>query len=105
MTTRFQTDSKGRQWILKDPDAVLDYPQDWADYLALIPGASIDTVTVTAANDEPTINVDSSEIDGSITIAWISGGTPGAFEGFTYHIVTAQGREDDRTLYVKIKER
>ena len=21
MTTRFQTDSKGRQWILKDPDA------------------------------------------------------------------------------------
>lgn len=105
MTTKFVADSKGRLVIEKDPNAVLDYVLDWTDYMALISPDTIATLTVTPANDDPTIAVDSTNLTGSKTTGWISGGTVGKTEGFTYHIVTASGRHDDRTLYVKIKEK
>lgn len=103
--TKFVQDSKHRWVIDKDPDAVLDYTLDWTDYMAEITPDTIATLTVTASNPTPSITVDSTDLTGSTTTGWISGGTVGQLEAFTYHIVTAQGREDDRTLYVKIKEK
>lgn len=105
MTTKFVADAKGRLVINKDPEAILDYTLDWSAYMALISPDTIASLTVTASNPVPTIAVDSTDLSGSETTGWISGGTVGQLEAFTYHIVTAQGREDDRTLYVKIKEK
>lgn len=103
--TKFVVDSKGRAVIAKDPDAILDYTLDWTDYMALIAPDTIASLTVTASNTVPTITVDSSDLSGDQTTGWISGGDVGNLEAFTFHIITAGGREDDRTLYVKIKEK
>lgn len=48
--------------------------------------------------------VSSSEAAGVIT-PLLSGGTVGQTATFTIRIVTASGRQDDRTFYLKIQER
>lgn len=87
---------------IKDPDAVLDYKFDWSSWLAS--GDTISTATVTASSG---LTVDSSSItDTNTTVtAWLSGGTAGTKYAVTCHIVTAQDREDDRTVSVLVQER
>lgn len=38
-------------------------------------------------------------------VAWISGGTAGTTYRVTCRIVTAGGRTDDRSIFIKVKER
>jgi hypothetical protein len=87
--------------IVKDPDAVLDYPVDWALWLADV-SDTLSSHTVTA---DAGLTVDSSSISGTKVIAWLSGGTAGETYQVVYHVVTAAGREDDRSIFVKITER
>jgi hypothetical protein len=88
---------------LHDPDAVLDYPVDWSDWLT-----GGDTI-VSAEVFPPTgITVGSVDVHPTVVIAWLSGGVPsvsGTKYDVRYHIVTAQGREDDRTITLVVKER
>ena len=111
----------------KDPDAVLDYVFDWqartngtdpagADWLG--PDEVISDHTITA---EAGITVDSSSRtsvtvhDGegtNITIAnhtsvrvWLSGGTAGESYDVACEITTDQGRTDERTIRVPVRER
>lgn len=93
--------ANGKATILKDPSAVLDYTLDWTDWLA---GAadSLATLTVSATNG---CVVDRVQISINLTTAWISGGTVGTTSVVTFHITTFDGRADDRSIYVKIRER
>lgn len=84
----------------KDPDAVLDYPINWAPYLA-----GGDTITDAVATAEAGLTVDSTEFTTTTTTAWLSGGTDGTKYLVTTHITTAEGREDDRTIEIDCKER
>ncbi len=83
----------------KDPDAVLDYQWDWAAWLG----------TDTIAGHEITVPdglaLDSSEATNTTVTAWISDGTVGQSYLATCHIVTAAGREDDRTVTITVLER
>ena len=93
----------------KDPNAVLDYVQEWSAWLtaagdALDPGAGKCTVTATGEAGS-TINVDSVAVVGQTLRAWVSGGVAGETVALRYHIETLGGRKDDRTVYLKIKER
>lgn len=45
------------------------------------------------------------EAGGLIVTPVISGGTVGETASFTMHIVTTADREDDRTIFLKIRER
>jgi len=83
----------------KDPQAVLDYTIDWADWLEtdLI---STSTWTVPSGLTEGTHTNTT-----TTTTAWISGGTEGVVYEITNHIVTAAGREDDRSFNVKIQDK
>ena len=78
--------------FLKDPDAVLDYQFNWGDWLG---ADTIASHTVTAATG---LTVDSSTATSTTVTAWLSGGTEGETYSVTCHIVTAAGREDDRTM-------
>ena len=85
---------------VKDPDAVLDYGFDWSAWLAA--GETIATSTWTVPvglTNESESNTD------TLSVVWLSGGTDRQTYQVVNHIVTSQGREDDRTLKIKIKDR
>jgi hypothetical protein len=102
-----------RRIIEKDPDAVLDYKFDWRALTNQADGAVSDwleageTIT-TGFSIEATngITVDSSSRSNSNTsiTVWLSGGTVGQTYAVRCRIVTTNGRTDDRTLYIKVKE-
>ena len=85
--------------FVKDPDAVLDYEWDWSAWLGT---DTIASHTVTAATG---LTVDTSEATTTAVTAWLSGGSVGASYAVTCHVVTAAGREDDRTATITVQER
>jgi len=85
--------------MLKDPDATLDYKWDWAAWLD---GDTITDATVTATTG---ITVDSIAHDATTVTVWASGGTDGSTYDLVCHVTTTGGREDDRTLSLRVTER
>lgn len=86
----------------KDPDAVLDYKFDWSSWLPS--GDTIASRVVTAA-DGITKDSDSiTDTSTSVTV-WLSGGTANSSYQITCAIVTADGREDDRSMLISVREK
>lgn len=101
MSETFTATETGKQVITKDPDAILDYSIKWTDWLI-----SPDTIiTATAVSDDLALTIVSVVHDGYIVTMWVSGGTPGGRSSLRCRITTQAGRTDDRTVYLKIKER
>ena len=96
----FSISASGKATIVKDPDAVLDYTLDLSDWLTDITD-TLSALTVTGDG----VTIDSSVIDGSDCIAWISGGVVGQPASATFRFTTVGGRTDDRTMFFSIKER
>jgi hypothetical protein len=88
---------------LHDPNAVLDYPVDWSAWLP--DGDTIVDVTVTVPDDITLTGDPEISPEGTIVVAWLAGGTADVKYDVTYHIVTAQGREDDRSITLVVRER
>lgn len=87
----------------KDPDAVLDYQWDWAGAKPwLTDGDTIVDYTITVPAG---LTLDSSEATDTTVTAWLSGGIDRETYSVTCHIVTAAGREDDRTITFTMQER
>lgn len=86
---------------IKDPSAKLDYSVDWSDWLEDV-GDVIVTSTwelspgITKFNEENTLYT---------ATVWISGGNTATIYTATNHIVTGAGREDDRTLTIRVQDR
>lgn len=100
MTDTYTVSASGASSILKDPQATLDYPFDWTAYLAGI------SDTITAASFTVTSGtITASGFVGAIATAWVSGGVAGTTITLTCHITTAGGRQDDRSVYLKVRER
>jgi len=95
------TGASTKYTITKDPDSVLDYTFDWEAWLALIS----DTIASEEVVVETGITCDSSTISVDTVIVWISGGTAGETYRVTCRIVTTGGRTDDRSIFIKVKER
>lgn len=87
--------------FVKDPEAVLDYTWEWADYLQ--DGETIDSFTITPS--VPELVVDSSSATDDTVTAWLSGGDNEQRAIVTCHIVTTDDREDDRSIYVLVLHR
>jgi hypothetical protein len=86
---------------IKDPDAVLDYPISFADWLADISDTYLShAVAVTGG-----LVLDSSIQSSGIITPTLSAGTVGETATFTITITTVSGRIDERTFYLKIQER
>lgn len=88
------------QTFIKDPESVLDFQCDWSDWMAA--GDSISTSSWAA---EAGITVDSDSNTAATATVWLSGGTAGNSYNATNTIVTSQGRTDERTIVVKVRER
>lgn len=84
----------------KDPDAILDYSWDWVDWLESGETISTSLVVVSAG-----INLDSSSASTTKATAWISGGTAGVPYLVTNRITTNLGRQDDRTITIRVTPR
>jgi hypothetical protein len=97
----FKVSASGKASIVKDPDAVLDYALDWTDWL----GAT--DILIDAAWDITNgAAVESSLIhNNKVAVVWISGGDVGTQCALRCRITTVGGRIDDRTVFLKIKER
>lgn len=84
---------------IKDPNAVLDYIVNWATFLGADTISSdswvvpVGITSVTETNTTTTSTI------------WLSGGTIGQKYALTNRIVSAGGRTEDRTIYVKVKEK
>lgn len=86
--------------FVKDTQAVLDYQWDWSAWLPA--GDTILTHTITAAAG---LTVASSANTTTTVTAWLSGGTAGVTYAVACKIVTAQGRTDERSIDIQVKER
>lgn len=86
--------------ILLDPDALLDVAFDWSTWLA-----ESETILSHTATASSGVTVDSSSEDAGIVTVWLTDGTAGTNPVVTCHIVTDGGREDDRSITVRVRER
>lgn len=88
---------------IKDPEAILDYSVDWSEWLP-----EGDTLSDSDWEADDGITIEASpaptNVDG-VTTVWLSGGTVGQSYGVTNHIVTSAGREDDRSITIRVRER
>lgn len=102
MTDTYVVDANGNKpTILKDPDAKLDYIWNWTQWLDDISDTiSLQQVTVPAG-----LTLVSSNIVGKTVVAFISGGAAGETYPVACLITTAGGRIDERTIYLKVKDR
>lgn len=85
---------------VKDPNAVLDYKIDWTEWMP--ENDKIVLSTFTSSDDD--LDVDDSLFDDFTTTVWLSGGVAGQRYTVTNHIVTEDGREDDRSIVIVCKE-
>lgn len=102
--------TSGKATILKDPDAVLDYTFDWTawldDIVDTIASASVPVLTPAGiALDLTAPHGAGYQVVGKTVVVWLKQGLLGKTHQVTCRIVTTGGRTDDRSIYVKIKER
>lgn len=90
--------------LLKDPEAMLDYRIDWgADYL------DGDVLTASSWTVSPIetggVSIVSSRFDLLAATVEVGGGQPGRIYRLTNHVITAEGREDSRSIMLRVENR
>ncbi|HET9336585.1 MAG TPA: hypothetical protein VFO12_09295 [Sphingomicrobium sp.] len=90
--------------LLKDPEALLDYSVDWgADYL------TGDVLTESGWTVSPAeaggVSIVSSRFDLLVSTVQVGGGVAGRIYRLTNHVVTAEGREDSRSILLRVEKR
>lgn len=87
----------------KDPAAKLDYAVDWTAWLQA--SETITTSTWTAPAGLTKMSSPAESVVGGKATVWLQGGTVGQSYAVVNHIVTNQGREDERTILVVMVDR
>lgn len=90
--------------LLKDPESVLDYAVDWgADYLA------DDVLTESSWTVFPAeaggVSILSNRFEIKSSAVQVGGGNAGRVYRLTNHVVTAEGREDSRSIMLRVEKR
>ena len=91
-------------FLLKDPGAILDYAVDWgAEYLDsdAIAASGWEVAPVEAGG----VSVVGSAFDFKISTVTANGGVPGHQYRLTNHVVMASGREDERSIVLRVEQR
>jgi hypothetical protein len=91
-------------FLLKHPNATLDYAVDWgADYLS---GEALATSDWSIAPDEPGgMTVVSSAFDLLVATATVAGGAAGNIYRLTNQVTTTDGRNDSRSILLRVEKR
>lgn len=90
--------------VLKDPASSLDYRVDWASrYLS---DDTLEESNWSVVPVEPGgVTIDGTRFDQASTTVLISGGKPGKLYRLLNQVVTAQGREDCRSILIRVEVR
>jgi lysophospholipase L1-like esterase len=92
------------QWVQAN-DAVLDYTLDWSLPLAST-GDTVAAATFTPsyiAGQASQLTVVSTNTTPTTATVWLTGGVSGQLYSVMCHIITAEGRQDDRTFQVLVQ--
>lgn len=90
--------------LLKAPDAVLDYLVDWsAEYLA--GDALADSRWSVSPTGAGAAEIVGSQFDYGTASVQVGGGEPGKVYRLTNHVVTASGRDDSRSIMIRVEVR
>lgn len=90
--------------VLKDPASSLDYMVDWgSDYLSddILTDSSWSIVPVEAGG----VTIDGSRFDAASATAVVSGGRAGKVYRLLNHVATSLGREDSRSILIRVEVR
>jgi hypothetical protein len=91
-------------FLLKDPDAVLDYEVDWsADYLGtdVLSGSEWSVSPAEASG----LTILEQLFDGGLATVKASGGTVGHVYRLTNHISLESGLRDSRSVVIRVEAR
>lgn len=83
----------------KDPGEKKDYAVNWSEHLTS--GDTITTSTWVAASG---LTSSAPSATTTTTTIWLSGGTAGTEYRVTNHVITAQGREFERSFVVNVQD-
>jgi hypothetical protein len=83
----------------KDPSAVLPWGEDWSAWLG---SDTISSVTVTATAG---LTVSSPTNTTTLVLATLSGGVAGSSYQVTFHVTTAGGLQDSRSITINCVNR
>lgn len=91
-------------FLLKHPDATLDYAVDWgADYLS---GDALATSDWSVEPDAPGgVAIASNAFDLLVATVTVSGGATGDIYRLTNHVTTTDGRDDSRSIMLRVEKR
>lgn len=101
MTDTYDTTNPAKPTIGKDPDATLDYSWDWSAWLLPL----VDTLDSFEIVLSAGLTLVSSSMKTGVVTAFLAGGVVGETASATCRVVTTGGRVDDRSIYLKIKDR
>lgn len=91
-------------YLLKDPAAVLDYAVDWgADYLS--EDALLDSSWTVSPVEPEGATIIGSGFDLLVATVQVAGGLPGRVYRITNHVTTESGREDRRSIMLRVEKR
>lgn len=85
----------------KDPDATLDYAFDWTPWLDEAEEITDQVVTVPAGLTIAQAAV----VNAGVVTVWLSGGDAGEVYAVACRVTTDQGRTDERTYYLEVRDR
>lgn len=85
---------------VKDPDATLDYKCDWTAWMT-----TGDTIATSEWIAQDGIDIADDSHDTTTATVWLSGGAVRGNYKVTNRITTVEGRTDDRTLTINVRER
>lgn len=91
-------------YLLKDPEAVLDYAVDWgAEYLSgdAVSQSGWDVVPAEAGG----VAIVESSFDDRVSKVTASGGVPGRLYQLTNRVVLESGRVDSRSIVLRVEKR
>jgi hypothetical protein len=89
---------------LKDPGAILDYAVDWG--VEYLDGDVITASSFVVDPVEPNgAAIVASSFDETVTTVTVEGGIAGHQYGLTNHVVLLSGREDERTIVLRVEQR
>lgn len=86
--------------IVKDPAAVLDYQVSWASWVS-----EDEQITASSWTVQTGITKDSDTSTATTATIWLSGGTLGQSYVVTNRISTNQGRTDERSIQIVVRDR
>lgn len=90
--------------LLKDPGAALDYAIDWgAEYL--VGDALVESAWSVVPTEPGGVLVLEASADERQATVKVSGGLAGKLYRLVNHVVTAGGREDSRSIMLRVEQR